>query len=58
MYLVSIDPSLFQVYLCDTSSHRHKTNRQILSLDNCSFSSEYDIAENISLNGTSDEFAC
>jgi hypothetical protein len=35
---------------CDTSSHRRKTDGQILSLNSCSSRSEYDIAKTIALN--------
>jgi hypothetical protein len=41
----------------DTSSNRHKTDGQILSLDRCPSSSEYDIAKTINFNYIIDEFA-
>jgi hypothetical protein len=54
---ISINSSLCGIYVCDTSSHRRKTNGQILSLRSCPSSSEYDIAKPIILNVVIDEFA-
>jgi hypothetical protein len=45
------------VQFCDTSSHRHKTDGQILSPDSCPSSSEYDIAKTINFNYVINEFA-
>jgi hypothetical protein len=45
------------MYFCDTSRNRHKTDGQILSLDNCPSSSEYDIAKTINFNDAIDECA-
>jgi hypothetical protein len=45
------------MYFCDISSHRRKTDGQILSIDNCPSSSDYDIAKTIHFNDVIDEFA-
>jgi hypothetical protein len=50
IFLISANSSFCAMYFCDTSSYRRKTDGQILSLDNCPSSSEYDIAKPISFN--------
>jgi hypothetical protein len=54
---MSVNSSLCGIYFCDTSSHRHKTDGQILSLDSFPSSSEYNIARNINFNDVIDKFA-
>jgi hypothetical protein len=53
---ISINSSFCGIYVCDTSSHRRKTNGHVLSLGSCP-SNEYDIAKPINLNVVIDEFA-
>jgi hypothetical protein len=55
--LISVNSSLCGIYFCDTSSHRRKTDGQIISLASRSSSSEYDIAKTINFNDVIDEFA-
>jgi hypothetical protein len=57
IFLISVNSSLCGIYSCDTSRHRHKTDGQILSLDSCPSSSEYDIAKTINFNDLIDAFA-
>jgi hypothetical protein len=58
IFLISANSSLCGIvlYFCDTSSHRRKTDGQIISLI-CLFSSEYDIAKTINFNYVIDKFA-
>jgi hypothetical protein len=56
VFLVSVIFSLCGTYFCDTWRHRGKTDGQILSLDSCPSSSEYDIAKTIDFNDVIDEF--
>jgi hypothetical protein len=57
IFLRSVNSALCGIYFYDASSHRRKTDGQILSLDSCSSSSEYDIAKTINFNDVTDEFA-
>jgi hypothetical protein len=60
IFLISVNSSLCGIqFFCDkhTSRNRHKTNGQILCLDNCPSSSEYNIAKTINFNDVIDEFA-
>jgi hypothetical protein len=57
IFLISVNSLLCGIYFCDTSRNRHKTDGQILSLDNCPSSSKYDIAKTINFNYVIDEFA-
>jgi hypothetical protein len=57
IFLISVNSSVCGIYFCDTSSHRRKTDSQILSLDNCPSSSEYDIAKSINFNEVIDELS-
>jgi hypothetical protein len=55
--LLSVSSSVYEIYSCATSSHRRKTDGQILFLDSCPSSSEYDIATIINFSDVIDEFA-
>jgi hypothetical protein len=55
--LISVNSSLCGIHFCDTSRNRNKTDSQILSLDSCPSSSEYDITKTINFNYVIDEFA-
>jgi hypothetical protein len=57
IFLISVNSSLRGIYFYDTSSHRGNTEGQIISLDSCPSSSEYDIAKTINFNNIIDEFA-
>jgi hypothetical protein len=57
IFLISVNSSFCGIYSCDTSRHRRKTDGQILFLDSCPSSSEYDIAKNINFNDVIDEFS-
>jgi hypothetical protein len=57
IFFISVNSSLCGIHFCDTSRNKHKTEGQILSLDNCPSSSEYDIAKTIDFKDVIDEFA-
>jgi hypothetical protein len=57
IFLISVNSSLCVIYFCDTSSHRRTNDGQILSMDICPSSSEYDIAKTINFNDVIEEFA-
>jgi hypothetical protein len=55
VFLISVNSSLCAIDFCHTSSHRHKTDGQILS--QIISSSEYDIGKAITFSDAIDEFA-
>jgi hypothetical protein len=57
IFLISVNSSVCGIYSCATLSHRRKTDGQILFLDSCPSSSEYDIATTINFSDVIDEFA-
>jgi hypothetical protein len=57
IFVLSVNSSLCGIYFCDTAWQRCKTDGQILSLDSCPSSSEYDMAKTINCNYVTDEFA-
>jgi hypothetical protein len=57
IFFISVNSSLCGIHFCDTSRYKHKTDGQILSLDSCPSSSEYDIAKTIDFNDVINEFA-
>jgi hypothetical protein len=57
IFFISVNSSLCGLHFCDTTRNRHKTDGQILSLDSCPSSSEYDIAKTINFNYVIGEFA-
>jgi hypothetical protein len=57
IFLLSVNSSICGKQFCDTLSSRRKTDGQILSLDSCPSSSEYNIVKIINFNFITDEFA-
>jgi hypothetical protein len=56
IFLISVNCSYSRIYFCNTSSYRHKTDDQILSLDSCP-SSRVRYCKTINFNNVTDEFA-
>jgi hypothetical protein len=50
IFVLSVNSSLCGIYVCDTSWQGCKTDGQILSLDSCPSSSEYEMAKTINFN--------